>query len=893
MKRTPLNRVFNAVYLPMTLLLAAFILLGICVSALYRYQTALDERFKLLELFAANRVDAVTAATYDAAAIPEFWRIGSTMLFKRLNQTGNFIIAISTEDGIIITRFDDGSTMPAPATLTTDHSGPILRGLSGESGRWTGLFEDTTAVIGAYRPIPSLRAMVFAYVKRSELLIPVIRDALLSALASILVIGFMFTTAYFQGMRLHTQSRQTERMHEAIFHSSLAGIIVHDTTGGLIAINGAAIVMFGLDSTTIGALKGQALDSWDLLDDDGSRLPLERYPFTRLLKTGLPQRDIVVGKQINDESRPRWFKVDVSPSYDDLQRIEYVICTFSDITTERESIEAIAIGGKISESIIEGLTITDANGTILSVNQAFTDITGWTKAEVLGKNPRILKSERHPDSFYRALWNSIKGEGSWVGEIWNRRKNGTVYPEWLSITAVRESDHTSHYVAVFRDLTEIKTRDDAINKLSNHDPLTDLPNRALFSDRLQTAIRQAERDKDMLAVLYVDIDRFKYINTTYGYRVGDNILQVVADRLVSNLRKGDSVTRVAADDFLILVPRLSQEESAVTAAETILKALRKPIALDGTELYLDASIGISFYPNDGDDVDSIIGAANIAHNRAKETGAGSFQIFTQALNTRISKRLSLDSRLRKAVERQAFTVFYQPRINARDRHVDSMEALVRWIDEDGTIIPPAEFIPLAEENGLIIPIGEWVLEQALSDLKGWLAIDPQLSVSVNLSARQFRLPDLESRIEACIDSSGVPANHLELEITESLAMADVGLSTAILTALNRRGVSFSLDDFGTGYSSLYYLHRLPIQWLKIDQSFVRDIHDSDPSPGNVIVTTIIEMARNLGLRTIAEGCETTEQYDFLAKRGCSQIQGYLFSRPVPARQFSTLVGTNF
>ncbi|MFH2114268.1 MAG: EAL domain-containing protein, partial [Spirochaetota bacterium] len=259
---------------------------------------------------------------------------------------------------------------------------------------------------------------------------------------------------------------------------------------------------------------------------------------------------------------------------------------------------------------------------------------------------------------------------------------------------------------------------------------------------------------------------------------------------------------------------------------------------------------------------------------------------------RIRKRLSLDSRLRKAVEKEAFTIYYQPRVDAATRKVESMEALVRWIDDDGTIIPPGDFISLAEENGLIVPIGEWVLDKALSDLHRWLPLDPSLKVSVNLSARQFRLPDLESRIVSSIEVSGVPAGSLELEITESLAMADVNHSISILTSLNSRGVSFSLDDFGTGYSSLYYLHHLPIQWLKIDQTFVREIRSSPESQGNAIVITIIEMARNLGLRTIAEGCETTEQHEFLTRHGCEQIQGFLFSKPIPANDFERLIGTS-
>ena len=889
--REYMNQAFKAVYLPMTLLTGIFIVAGISISGVYRYQTAVDERLNMLELYVTNNIDTVSAASFGLDTSMKILYGRSTNLFSRINRSGSFIVATLRDDGMRIFDLENGMSVPAPAYIHDLRFEPILRGLGGESGRWIGKYVTGQVVIGAFHSVPSQKAALFAYIDRAEIASPLIRDGIIASALALTGLAGILGMALNLGNRFRRRVERDDRMQAAIFNTSLTGIIIHDKQGTLIAINHAALDMFGIDERAVEALKGKTLEAWGLLAPDGTPLPLERYPFMRLLRTGQAQYRLVVGKRIPSEPRPRWFKVDAIPSKDEVDEIEYVICSFSEITSERESMEGIAIAGKISDSIIEGLSITDVDGNILSVNKAFTEITGWGGDEVLGKNPRILKSERHPDSFYRAMWQSLKTTGIWVGEIWNRRKNGTIYPEWLSITAVRDNEgKPTHYVAVFRDLTDIKTRDDAISKLSNHDPLTDLPNRALFTDRLQTAIKQAERDREMIAVMYIDLDHFKYINTTYGYHLGDDILQIVADRLVSGLRKGDTVARVAADDFLVLIPRLSKEEFAISGAESLTRAIRQPILLEGREIYLDASIGISFYPNDGDSADTIIGAANVALNRAKETGAGTFHIFTQALNTRISKRLSMDSRLRKAMEREAFSVYYQPRVNAITSTLESMEALVRWIDEDGTIIPPGEFISLAEENGLIIPIGEWVLNKALSDLHRWLPIDPALKVSVNLSARQFRQPDLETRILASVEASGVPATSLELEITESLAMSDVGHSTSILTSLNKQGISFSLDDFGTGYSSLYYLHRLPIQWLKIDQSFVREIRSPVDTPGNAIVTTIIEMAKNLGLRTIAEGCETVEQRDFLTLHGCEQIQGYLFSKPIPAPDFERLIG---
>ncbi len=555
--------------------------------------------------------------------------------------------------------------------------------------------------------------------------------------------------------------------------------------------------------------------------------------------------------------------------------------------------DRMVLAGEVFDNIIEGIAITDGSGAIVSVNKSFTAVTGWGAAEAAGKNPRILKSDRHDAAFYEAMWSALKNEGAWKGEIWNRRRDGTVYPEWLSITAVKDNGgRTSGYVAVFMDLSAQGRSASAPPCAVNHDPLTGLPGRALFNDRLATAIGQAERDGESVAVLYIDIARFKYVNASYGYTLGDALLQAAAERLRSSLRKGDTVARVSADDFVVLLPRLQRAEDAVAAAEHFLETMRRPYDIDEKRIYVDASVGLSFYPADGDSPDALVGAANSALNNAKEAGPGTIRLFTPALNERIIRRLSLEGRLRGAVEAESFAVHYQARVDARTRRVESMEALVRWVDDDGSLIPPADFIPLAEETGLIVPIGDWVLAKALADLKRWLEVDPGLRVSVNLSARQFRLPDLGARIDAALSTAGVPHERLELEITESLAMGDVGRSTALMTSLNERGVTFSLDDFGTGYSSLYYLKHLPIQWLKIDQSFIRDLRSPDESPANAIVNTILEMARSLGLGTIAEGCETEEQYGFLSRRRCDQVQGYLFSRPVPAERFALLVGTS-
>jgi diguanylate cyclase (GGDEF)-like protein/PAS domain S-box-containing protein len=766
------GKVFGAVYLPSAALLWAVCLLSIIVATGYRYTSALDERLGLLDLYAENRVDAVSGPSFEPESDVLAWRnnTSTSAVFHRINASGSFYLAAGDQYSFRVYRMDKRETLESVAegdpALATAPYAPLALALAGQSGRWQGRDTEGRVILGSYSPSRDGRFGLLIAIKSAEISAPYIRDAIVAVIISTVGVAAILLAAIAMGARYRRKAEDVESVYQ----------------------------------------------------------------------------------------------------------------------------ERVLLAAKVFDSVIEGITITDTEGKILSVNRAFTEITGWSEEEALGQNPRILKSERHDPSFYRAMWKAIEEHGQWEGEIWNRRKDGKVYPEWLSITAVKGQDGKARrYVAVFRDLTDIKNREEAISWLSNNDPLTDLPNRVLFSDRLMTAIKGADRSREKIAVLYLDIDRFKYINTTYGYRLGDSILQLVAGRLTQSLRKSDTVARVSADDFLVLLPQLAKEEFAVAAAESILSSLRRPMLVEGQEVYLDASIGVSYYPNDGLDADALIGAANSAMTIAKESGAGSFHIFTQSLNTRISKRMSLEGRLRKAVESRAFAVYYQPRVELPSRRVVGMEALVRWIDGE-TVVPPSDFIPLAEENGLIIPIGEWVLETALADLKRWLSLDPKLWMSVNLSGRQFKLPDLESRIVSYIELSGVPPDRVELEITESVAMEDVGRSTAVMTALSKLGVGFSLDDFGTGYSSLYYLKRLPLDWLKIDQSFVRDIRSASEGQSNAIAATVIEMARSLGMGTIAEGCETEEQLRFLIDRGCQYVQGYYFSKPVPAAEFERFIG---
>jgi len=536
---------------------------------------------------------------------------------------------------------------------------------------------------------------------------------------------------------------------------------------------------------------------------------------------------------------------------------------------------------KVFENALEGISITDEKGIIVAVNPAFTQITGYQPGEVLGKNPRVLKSERHESDFYGEMWKSLKDVGSWSGEIWNRRKDGESYPEILSISSIRDDDgKIVNYVAVFHDISDMKLKDEQIEHQAYHDALTGLPNRILIQDRLSVSISHAHRAKSKVAVLFLDLDNFKDINDSLGHALGDMLIQSVAGRLSALYREEDSVARLGGDEFLITVVDVEDEREVVELAERLLSTFDEPFTIKGHELSVTPSIGVALYPDDGADPTTLIKNADIAMYQSKAKGKNAYFLFTQEMNDRISQRLKLESDMRQALKDKEFTVYFQPKVDIKSGLVVGMEALVRWHQSDGTVVSPADFIPLAEQTGLIVPLGEFILEtscKAMQVLDGIGCSD--LKVSVNLSPLQFEQEDLVDMVLANLEKNGLPSSRLELEITESTLMTNIEASIAKLNLLVEHGVSISIDDFGTGYSSLYYLKNFPIDVIKVDQSFVRDITD-DQSDAQ-IVETIILMARNLGIGVVAEGVETKEQLDLLDSFGCELVQGYYYSRPLP------------
>ena len=546
--------------------------------------------------------------------------------------------------------------------------------------------------------------------------------------------------------------------------------------------------------------------------------------------------------------------------------------------------EQLRLAERAFQNTAEGITVTDSDGKILSVNPAFEQITGYSRDETLGQNPRILKSGHHDEAFYKGMWHTLVEVGHWRGEIWNRRKNGDVYPEWLTISAVKDAEgETTHYVGVFTDISHIKEAQNQINFLAHHDALTQLPNRALFHERFSHALMHAKREEVSLALLFIDLDRFKTVNDTLGHPVGDQVLLEVSRRMSQVIRASDTLARLSGDEFVLLLEEETSAQHVGVVANKLMQLFSQAMHIGEHELVVTASIGICLYPNDGDDPDVLIRHADRAMYEAKQQGRNTYRFFTKALSEGAFERLMMENHLRHALKRGELTLHYQPQVDLETLQLQGVEALVRWQHPEQGMIPPGLFIPLAEEIGIIGDIGAWVLHTACQQISAWDRegfIVPR--IAVNLSVQQINREGLIQLVTDELGNSDLLPERLELEVTESMLMRDPDLSRAILSELKGLGVKFAIDDFGTGYSSLAYLKLLPLDRLKIDQSFVQDIGRDDND--EAIVKAIIALSENLGLEAVAEGVEEEGQAQFLKSEGGRSAQGYLFSRPLPADQ---------
>ncbi len=557
---------------------------------------------------------------------------------------------------------------------------------------------------------------------------------------------------------------------------------------------------------------------------------------------------------------------------------------YSDLTAQKQGRERLRLVTSVFESAAEGIVITDPDQVILAINPAFSKITGYSAEEAIGRKPNLIQSDRHDAAFFQQMWRALEQDGKWRGEIWNRRKNGEIYPELLSISMVKDqSDHISHYVGVFTDIAAIKDFEQQLIFLAHHDPLTKLPNRVLFNDRLTQGILHATRDNTRLAVLFIDLDHFKNINDTLGHQLGDQLLQMVAEELRKTIRACDTLARLGGDEFILLIEDIGGNQDATMVAGKLLAVFEKVFFLAEHEIHISASIGISYYPADGQDCDELVKNADAAMYQAKAKGRNNYHRYAKEMTAHALDRLRLETMLRRSVKNDELLIHFQPQVDMAHGTLIGAEVLVRWNHPELGLIPPGKFIPLAEETGFIVTLGEWVLRESCAKLQAWRTAGYRIDkISVNFSIRQFECGDMTGLIEAVLAENGLPPECLEMEITESFIIKAED-AFRFLDDLHALGIHLAVDDFGTGYSSLMYLKRLPIQRLKIDRSFVADI--GRDANNEAIIRAIIMLAKNLGLSVIAEGVETEVQADFLLREGCAHGQGYYFGRPLPENEF--------
>ncbi|MCP1473808.1 diguanylate cyclase (GGDEF)-like protein/PAS domain S-box-containing protein [Pseudomonas sp. EB276 TE3739] len=548
--------------------------------------------------------------------------------------------------------------------------------------------------------------------------------------------------------------------------------------------------------------------------------------------------------------------------------------------TDRERLRQAAA---VFDCTREGVLVTDHRGLIVHVNRAFIEITGYRRDEVIGQQPSLFKSGHHPPGFYQAMFATLEAEGEWSGEIWNRRKTGEIYPQWQTIRVIHDDfGRLSHYVAVFSDISAIKDSESELKHLAHHDPLTDLPNRLLFSDRAEQALASAQTHKRGCALLMLDLDHFKMINDSLGHNVGDRLLKAVAKRLQELVGPGITLARLGGDEFAVLAESCPQPAQAAALAQRILDAFKEPLLIDGNQLFINASIGISLFPSDALSAEQLLRNADSALFKAKSSGRNGYALYTEELTAHAQQRVEIAFELRRALEQQELRVYYQPVHDLHSSRLIGVEALVRWQHPQRGLVSPAEFIPIAERTGLIADIDAWVMQQACRQMCQWQQSGLVLSfVAVNVSSRLFARRELYQQVAQVLHDTGLDPGYLELEVTESAVMDDPEVALEQMHRLRELGVRLAIDDFGTGYSSLLRLKRLPVQKLKIDQGFVAGLPwDEDDV---AIVRVIIALARSMGMQVHAEGIEQVEQAAFLRGQACDLGQGYWFGRPVPVQ----------
>ena len=683
---------------------------------------------------------------------------------------------------------------------------------------------------------------------------------------------------------------ENEQRLRTILSCMSEGILVLDQNAKFVYSNPSFTRLLGL---TVEQVEGRTpLDpKWQVIHEDGSPYPGDTHPSLRTLKTGEPVHNDIQGIYTED-GRLNWVRVNSEPMFrPGSKEVTGVVVTFTDITESRANEQQLLLTAQVFECSHEAIVIADSDRNILAVNRAFSEITGYHTDEAIGRTMLFHSVDEDQSGDEGSLWETVKQKGHWRGETCNRRQNGVTYHELASISSVTDQQNKiSHYICVGADITERKNAEQRIENMAYYDALTNLPNRVMLKDRLAQALPLARREQFSLAVMMIDLDRFKTINDSLGHHVGDQLLRQVAGRLLECVRKVDTISRMGGDEFVAVLLN-ADFDGAARVAQRMLDYLGEPYDIDGHRIYSTPSIGISIFPNDGEDGEALIKQADVAMYHAKDFGRNNYQFFTTDMNQSVLERMSLERGLREALERNELVLHYQPQLDTVSGRILGAEALLRWNHPEKGLIQPKRFISVAEDSGLIVPIGDWVIREVCRQIRAWQ--DDGLDVcriSINLAARQLRELALVDTIRTALEENSVSPHLLEFEVTESTLMVDSAIADRHLQELDDLGVELSIDDFGIGYSSLSYLKRFPFDRLKIDRSFVQDL----PSPDGeaVIISAVIGLSRNLKMLVVAEGVETEEQLDLLQTLGCSAAQGFLFSKPLSSERFAAFLRKN-
>lgn len=684
--------------------------------------------------------------------------------------------------------------------------------------------------------------------------------------------------------RKQTEARLRESEESLLESQRIAGLgsYLMDFRAGLWRSSAVFDQLFGIDAAYLRDITG-----WNALIHPDDRRGVAEY-ITGVIaeKSQSASREFRIVR--HDDQSERWVYGLGKLEFDEHGQPLRLHGTIQDITARKQADDALRKLSLAVEQSPNSIVITDLQARIEYVNKAFSTVTGYTAEEVLGKNPHILQSGKTPQSQYDEMWAHLMQGKSWRGEFINHRKDGSEYIEAVLISPVSQADgRITNYLAIKSDITEAKQAAARIEQLAHFDQLTGLPNRTMLRERFRLALSLAQRNGAQLALMFLDLDRFKNINDTLGHAIGDQLLMEVAVRIKSVLREEDTVSRLGGDEFILIFPG-ADAHGAAHVASKLIEVISQSCLIEQHELTTTPSVGIAIYPNDGTDFETLSKNADAAMYRVKQEGRNNFRFFTPEMQAYSARNLQMVNALRNALARNELFLHYQPQLSIQDGHVVGAEALLRWQHPELGLISPAEFIPIAEDSGQIVPIGEWVLRTAVRQLKDWMAAGlPPMVMAVNLSAMQFHQSDIVGLVTRILDEIGLPHQYLELELTEAVAMNKPLEAIAVMDKLHEIGIRMSIDDFGTGYSSLSYLKKFKVYKLKIDQSFVRDLLD-DPED-KAIVSAIINMASSLGIHTIAEGVETPGQLAYLRLQGCDEVQGYYFSKPLIASAFASFV----